>query len=102
MRFVPVHTPVWQTSVRVQTFLSSHAVPSGAGGFEHTPVAGSQTPATWHASCALHTTGLPAQTPPWHVSARVHRLPSLHALPFGFAGVEHEPVAGSQTPVAWH
>src|SRR5262249_44073222 len=88
---------------RVHALPSSHAAPSGPGGFEHAPVAGSHMPATWHASCAMHATGAPAgQTPPWHVSAWVHGLPSSHALPSGFAGFEHAPVAGSQTPGEWH
>jgi hypothetical protein len=42
----PLHEPAWQLSAMVQPFPSLHAVPSGAAGFEHCPVAGSQTPAT--------------------------------------------------------
>ena len=44
----PVHTPVWHVSVCVQALASLHAVPSGAAGFEHTPLAGLQVPALWH------------------------------------------------------
>src|SRR3954462_7757631 len=29
-------------------------------------------------------------------------LPSLHAVPLGWSIVEHIPLAGSQTPTAWH
>src|SRR5437870_13774111 len=64
-------------SVRVQPFPSSQAVPSGAGGFEHAPVAGSHTPPTWHWSWAVHTTGaVPVQIPSTHVSTCVQALPS--------------------------
>ena len=44
----------------------------------------------------------PAQTPAWQVSPVVHALPSVHAVPFAFAGFEHAPVAGLQTPALWH
>src|SRR5439155_882602 len=43
---------------------------------------------------------VPVQTPPWQVSVWVQALPSLHAAPSGFAGLEHWPVAGSQV-AAW-
>jgi hypothetical protein len=45
---VPVQTPAMQRSVCVQMSLSLQAVPSGAAGFEHMPVAWLQTPAMWH------------------------------------------------------
>jgi hypothetical protein len=45
---VPMHTPAWQASVRVQALPSSHPVPSAFVGLEHTPETGSQTPAAWH------------------------------------------------------
>jgi hypothetical protein len=62
--FPPLHTPVWHESVCVQASASSHAVPSGDAGSEHTPVAGSQVPASWHWSLAVHTTGsAPVHTP---------------------------------------
>ena len=76
--FWPVQTPVWQVSVCVHAFASLHAVPFGAFGFEHVPLAGLQTPATWHWSCAVQTTGFaPVQTPAWHVSVCVHAFASL-------------------------
>jgi hypothetical protein len=56
--FDPAHTPAWQTSVCVQAFPSLHAVPSAAFGFEQVPLPGSHTPAVWHWSLAVHTTGL--------------------------------------------
>src|SRR6185295_19275439 len=87
----------------VHALPSLHAVPSGAAGFEHAPVAGSQTPATWHWSDAVHCTGLaPVQTPDWHVSICVHLLLSLHAVPSAATGFEHAPVAGSHMPATWH
>lgn len=32
----------------------------------------------------------------------VQALPSLHAEPFGFAGLEQSPVAGLHVPPSWH
>ena len=99
----PVQTPAWQVSVCVQASPSLHAVPSGCAGFEQAPVEGSQVPATWQASLAVHTTGLPpVQTPAWQVSVCVQASPSLHAVPSGCAGFEQAPVEGSQVPAAWH
>src|SRR5689334_14663408 len=81
---VPPQLPFWQASVWVQAFPSLQAVPLGLLGLEHTPVAGLQTPASWHWSCAWHTTGLePVQAPAWQVSVWVQELPSLHAVPLG-------------------
>lgn len=42
----PTHMPAKHTSVLVQALLSLQAVPSPAVGFVHTPVIGSQLPAT--------------------------------------------------------
>ena len=55
---VPVHVPALQLSPEVQTVPSLQAVPLGAFGFEHTPVAGLHTPARWHASLAVQVTGV--------------------------------------------
>jgi hypothetical protein len=61
----------------LQALPSLHGVPSGLAGFEQTPVAGSQTPASWHWSEAVHTTGAPlVQAPLLHVSPMVQALPS--------------------------
>ena len=46
--FAPVHVPASQVSVRVQALLSSHVVPFGFAGFEHTPVDGLHVPTPWH------------------------------------------------------
>src|SRR5207245_1436800 len=100
--FVPLHSPAWQVSVRVQALPSLQAVPSGFAGFEHAPVAGSQAPASWHWSAGAQVTGfVPLHSPAWQVSVRVQALPSLQAVPSGFAGFEHAPVAGSQAPASW-
>jgi hypothetical protein len=40
----------------VQAVPSLHSVPFGLAGFVHSPVAGSQTPASWHSSRAVHET----------------------------------------------
>jgi hypothetical protein len=42
------------------------------------------------------------QTPLAQASVCVHALPSSHALPSGFAGFEHAPVAGLHVPATWH
>jgi hypothetical protein len=97
--FAPVQTPLWQLSERVQALPSLQAVPFDAVGFEQTPVAGLQVPATWQASLAEHTTGLaPTQAPLWQVSLRVQALPSLQAAPFAAAGFEQVPVVALQLP----
>ena len=44
----PPQTPAVQVSLTVQNWPSSHVVPSASSGLEQMPVAGSQTPATWH------------------------------------------------------
>jgi hypothetical protein len=94
-----VHTPVWHASVWVQALASLH-VPSGASGFEHAPVPLLQTPATWHGSLAVQTTGFaPAQIPVWHESVCVQAFPSLHAVPLAAFGFEHAPVPGLQESV---
>jgi hypothetical protein len=51
---------------------------------------------------AEHVFGPAAQAPDWHVSGVVQLLPSLHAMPFAFAGFEHVPVAGLHVPASWH
>jgi len=100
---LPVHTPLWQLSPVVQPLPSLHAVPLGFGGFEHTPVAGSQAPSSWHWSEIVQTTGLlPMQTPLSQASLCVQASPSLQAVPLGAAGLEHSPVDGSQVPATWH
>jgi hypothetical protein len=98
-----MHTPAWQTSVRVHAFWSLQAVPSGAAGFEQTPVLGSHVPAAWHGSEAPHTTGFaPVHAPAWHASVCVHAFWSSQAVPSGAAGFEQTPVLGSHVPAAWH
>jgi hypothetical protein len=88
-------------STAVHALPSLHAKPSARAGFVHIPVAGSHVPAVWHASVAVHVTGLaPVQTPALHVSTAVHALPSSQVVPSGRAGFEHIPVAGSQTPAS--
>src|SRR5881396_435479 len=102
-RSLPVHTPPWQVSVRVQALPSLHAVPLLAFGLEHWPVAVLQVPASWHWSSALQTTGLePVQVPLWQVSVCVQALPSLHAGPMLGLSLGHWVVAGSQASAWWH
>jgi hypothetical protein len=99
----PVQAPDWQVSVWVHALPSSQAVPFALVGFEQTPVAGEHVPTVWHGSLAVHTIGFdPVQIPDWHVSVCVHALPSLHAVPFDFDGLEQIPVDGSHVPAVWH
>src|SRR5438093_702119 len=99
----PWQTPATHRSAVVHALPSSQSVPLGLGGVEHTPESGLHVPASWHWSCAVHTTGFaPEHTPPWHVSVCVHAFPSVHAVPFPLAGFEHAPVAGLQVPASWH
>src|SRR5437867_1353023 len=101
--FDPAQTPAWHVSVWVQAFASLHAVPFALLGFEQTPVPVLQTPASWHWSLAVQTTGFdPAQTPAWHVSVWVQAFASLHAVPFALLGFEQTPVPVLQTPASWH
>src|SRR5262245_28209434 len=95
--------PPWQLSPFVQALPSLHAVPFGAVGLLHMPVAGLHVPAAWQESLAVQVRAAPpTQAPPWQVSVSVQALPSLQAVPFGSAGFEHMPVVGSQTPAPWH
>src|SRR5947207_595935 len=99
----PTQAPAAQVSVRVQASPSSHGAPSSLAGLVQTPVAGLQTPAVWHWSAAVHTTGFaPTQAPAWQVSVRVQALPSSHGAPSSLAGLVQMPDAGLQTPAVWH
>jgi hypothetical protein len=98
-----VQRPAWQVSPVVQALPSLQGVEFGAFGFEQTPVAGAQTPATWHWSEAAQTFGVPGvQRPAWQVSPVVQALPSLQGVAFGAVGFEQTPVAGTQVPATWH
>src|SRR5205809_2407189 len=73
------------------------------GGLLQVPVAGSQVPAVWHWSEAVHTTGfVPTQAPAAQVSVCVHALPSVQGVPSTCVGLVQAPVAGSQVPAVWH
>ena len=101
-----MHVPAWHVSFTEQLFPSLHAVPLALFGFEQIPVAGLHVPASWHWSCAAHTTGLaPVHAPDWHVSDWVHAFPSSQALPFALLAVPHMPAVQTATrhalPGAW-
>src|SRR5215470_10319874 len=69
------------------------------GGLEQVPVAGSQKPARWQASCAVQTTGLPPrQTPAWQVSVWEQALPSSHAVPLAFGVASQRSAASLHVP----
>jgi hypothetical protein len=48
----------------------------------------------------MHVTADPVHVPAWQVSVLVQAFPSSHAVPFGFAGFEQAPVAGSHVPLS--
>jgi hypothetical protein len=98
-RLAKVQTPAWHESPSVHPSPSLQLVPFAAGGLEHTPVPGSHSPTTWHASLALQMTAFAnVQDPAWQVSSSVHALPSLQVVPFTAAGFEHNPVDGLHVP----
>jgi hypothetical protein len=83
----------------VQSEPSLQLFPSGATGFEHAPLLGSQDPAAWHASVAGQVfVCAGVQVPDWQESPVEQALLSLQAVPFGATGFEHEPKDGSQVP----
>jgi hypothetical protein len=95
----PVHVPAWQVSACVHRFPSLHTVPLDLAGLEQIPEDGSQLPATWHWSDALHVTALePVQLPAWQVSVCVQAFPSLQVVPLAATGLEHAPEEGSHVP----
>src|SRR5206468_1781326 len=86
---VPVQTPALQTSPSVLASPSLHGLPSGVTGFEQVALSGSQTPASWHWSWAVQTTGLtPVHVPPWQVSLCVQASPSLQLVPVSGVAVQ--------------
>src|SRR5437016_12938008 len=100
MRQVAASRPVtgWNTQPAAGSQESAvQASPSSQGaivGLEQVPVAGSQNPAMWQASCAVQTTGSPPrQRPAWQVSVWEQALPSSHAVPFAFGVASHRPAA---------
>ncbi|MFN8593879.1 MAG: hypothetical protein U0031_20655 [Thermomicrobiales bacterium] len=79
-------TPPRQTSPLVHGLPSSQEVPSAFAGFVQAPVLGLQTPASWHWSEAVQSTGSPpTQVPFWQVSDRVQASPSSQEAPLGLA-----------------
>src|SRR5437870_3766466 len=77
---LPTQLPLWQVSVCVQALPSVQGVPSALAGLLQAPVTGSQVPAVWHWSEAVHTTGIGVfwQTPALQESV-VQAFPSLQS-----------------------
>ena len=97
------HVPVVHADSSVHASPLLQGVPSTAAGLEQVPVAGEHAPGKWQASLATHVTGLlPTHAPLWQASTCVHALPSVHAVPFGAAGLEQTPVPMLHTPATWH
>src|SRR5262249_48545206 len=98
-----MQAPAWQLSVWVQASPSLQALPLAFAGLEQVPLAGSQTPASWHWSAAAEGTGVvPTRSPRRQTSVCVQPSPSVQGLPLTFTGLEQMPLAGSQTPAPWH
>ena len=98
----PTHAPDWHVSVCVQRLASLHDAPFALTVCVQAPVPVLHE-ATWHESDGVQTTGFePVHTPASHWSVCVQALPSLHAVPFTFAGFEQIPVAVSHVPASWH
>src|SRR5437667_429146 len=92
--------PAWQVSLWVQASPSAQALPYAWFGLEHVPLVGSQTPATWHWSSAVQTTGfLHLQTPARQVSVWVQASPSSQTVPFGRGAGSQRSLASRHTPV---
>src|SRR5215470_4907962 len=88
--FVPVQTPAWQVSVCEQASPSLQALPFALAGLEQGPLAGSQTPASWHWSRATQTTGVPlTQLPAWQVSFCEQTSPTEHSAPSPHDALSH-------------
>jgi hypothetical protein len=98
-----VHAPETQVSAVKHRFPVLQAVPSGASGLLHTPVAGLQVPAVVQGPVAVQVTGVPlAQVPATQVSPVKQRSPLVQAVPSGRAGLVQTPVAGLHTPATVH
>src|SRR5947207_3105768 len=98
-----MRAPAWQVSLCVHALASLQLVPLGLAGLLQTPDAGSQVPAVWHWSAAVHTTGFaPTQAPAWQGSVCGQALASLPLVPVGLAGLLQAPVAELQAPAVWH
>src|SRR5438876_1181443 len=96
----PVQLPLLQVSSVVHLLLSSQGAVLGL--LTHSPVPGSQLSSVQTLPSSQFGGGPPTQLPFWQASSVVQALPSLQAVPLGFAGFEHLPVAGSQVPAVWH
>src|SRR2546428_464297 len=99
----PTQAPAWQVSLCVHALASLQLVPLGLAGLLQAPDAGLQTPAVWHWSAAVHTTGFgPKQMPAAHGSVRVQAAPSSLGAPLSLAGVLQAPDGGLQPAAVWH
>ena len=98
-----VHNPAWQVSFKSQALPSLQLVPLVAAGFEQAPVVGSQVPAAWHWSEAVHVTGLdPTHVPLAQAKVWKQALLLGHVVPSGADGLEQAPVVGLHVPAEWH
>jgi hypothetical protein len=96
--FDPTQVPAWHVFVCRHAFVPVHAVPLAFAGFEHWPVVGSQAPALWHWSEAVHVTDVPAHPPGLQTSLVVHAFPSSQGVPKAASGLVHVPVMGLHVP----
>src|SRR5205823_13637794 len=102
-RLLPTQASAVQSLGWAQAVAAVQGVPSARAGLLQAPVAGSQVPAVWHWSEAVHTTGfVPTQAPAAQASVCVHALPSVQGVPSALVGLLQVPVAGLQAPAVWH
>src|SRR5206468_11962012 len=100
--FVPTQAPAAQASVCVHALPSVQGVPSTFVGLLQVPVAGSQVPAVWHWSEAVHTRGIvPTQAPAAPQAACVHALPSAQAAAAAWGGLLAVPAGRPEAPAGW-
>jgi hypothetical protein len=91
--------PLWHVSKPLQRLPSSQLVPLDLLLTGQIPVDGTQAPTVVQTVAIGQTTGTPAvQTPLWHVSRPLQRLPSSQFVPFDLF-VYLQPITGSQVLV---
>jgi hypothetical protein len=84
-------------SAPLQALPSLHDVPAATGVWL-TPVEGLQASVVHRLPSSTATAEPAVQVPDWQVSEAVQALPSLHDVPFAFAGFEQRPVEELQVP----
>jgi hypothetical protein len=96
---VCVQDPLWHVDTPLQRLPSSQLVPLDLLLTGQVPVEGTQAPTVVQAVAVGHVTDVPAvQTPVWHVSMPLQRLPSSQLVPLDLLLTGQIPVDGTQAP----